>query len=531
MLFAEAARGLSVAACSAQAAEYGIRPGIPLAEARGLGQSRRFDGTKGTDRTYGTNESNKSHQSYVSHSETQLITEPVNPQADHLTLRELAYQCQTYSPLVGLEESDSKPPTSLLLDITGCEIHFGGEASLARQLRHELAQRGYDARIAIADTIGAAWAMSHYGVSAQCPVAVLPHQRHAAVLRRLPIAGLRLPSQITEPLLKLDLIKICQVENLPRSTLPSRFGKELQRRLDQAWGTAHELITPERLQQPLTEIWNFEDNLTSRQTLELVTRELLERVLKQLEPRRAGIRELRCHLRGRVDRLTLTLRLLQPTSELRHLWDLLQLEWDRQEVAFHRSGDAPKCLADGISSVCLEVPQTAPLRVRQETLFESEPGQKEALAFRQFVERLSSRLGEKSVLKSQPAPDYQPEYACDYQTWGSDVSKANKPEKDLLEKTTWETSVARTRPLRLLAHPLRVEARSTFPPGPPYFIHWDAHDQTVVKTWHSERIATGWWREHDVQRDYFHIETDRGQHLWVFYCAGNAEWFVHGMYE
>lgn len=519
---------------------------MPLAEARGLGQSRQSNRTSQLHSTalsgatgsasalaqmQATRSTGRASGTQISEMNLALATEPTDPQADHLALQTLAYQCQTYSPLVGLEESDSKPPTSLLLDITGCEIHFGGEASLARQLRHELAQRGYDARIAIADTIGAAWAMSHYGVSTQGPIAVLPQKGHAPVLRRLPIAGLRLSSQIMDPLLKLDLNKIGQVENLPRSTLPSRFGKELQRRLDQAWGTAHELITPERLQQPLTEIWNFEDTLTSRQTLELVARELFERVLKQLEPRRAGIRELQCHFRGRVDRLTLTLRLLQPTSELRHLWDLLQLEWDRQEVASHKSGTVPKCLTDGISSVCLEIPETAPLRVRQETLFEPEPGQKEALAFRQFVERLSSRLGEKSVLKSQPAPDYQPEYACDYRAWCSDVSKANKPEKDLVEKTEWDTSLARTRPLRLLANPLRVEARSTFPPGSPYFIRWDSHDQTVVKTWHSERIATGWWREHDVQRDYYHIETDRGQHLWVFYCAGNAEWFVHGMYE
>lgn len=501
---------------------------MPLAEARGLGQPRRFDGT---NRTNGTNEVNTSHMSHSSHSETQLVTEPVNLPADHLALQALAYQCQTYSPLVGLEESDSKAPTSLLLDITGCEIHFGGEASLARQLHRELAQRGYDVRIAIADTIGAAWAMSHYGVSAQSPIAVLPHEGHAPILRQLSIAGLRLPSQIIDPLLKLDLGRIGQVEKLPRSTLPSRFGKELQRRLDQAWGTAHELITPERLQEPLTEIWNFEDTLTSRQALEIVARELLERVLSQLEPRRVGIRELQCHLRGRVDRLTLTLRLLQPTSELRHLWDLLQLEWDRQEVAFHQPGNTPKCLTDGISSVCLEVPETAPLRVRQETLFEPEPGQKEALAFRQFVERLSSRLGEKSVLKSQPAPDYQPEYSCDYRAWRSETSKGGKPEKEVAEKTAWDTSLARTRPLRLLANPLQIEARSTVPPGPPYFIRWDSYDQHVVKTWHSERIATGWWREQDVQRDYYHIETDHGQHLWVFYCAGQNEWFVHGMYE
>jgi protein ImuB len=458
----------------------------------------------------------------VSH---ELAVEPADPQADRATLQTLAHQCQTYSPLVGLEESET--PRTLFLDITGCEIHFGGEAALAQKLSEALRQSGCEARIAIADTIGAAWALSHYKSSAQCPCTVIPSGQHLQAIRPLSIHGLRLEPALIQTLLKLDVKTIGQVEKLPRTTLPSRFGKQILQRLDQAAGTAHELINPERLHDPLSTVWNFEEALYNRQMLEMAVRELLHRLLHQLLPHQAGVRELQCHLRGSVDRLTFTVRLLQSTLDAKHLWDLLQLEWDRQETAIQRSKQpTPRCLTDGVTSLCLEVPETAPLKVRQQTLFDPDPGRTEALAFRQFVERLTSRLGDRSVLRSQPAPDYQPEHACQYHPWVE--SPTGKP---AAETGAWASSLARTRPLRLLKKPTEIKATSTFPPGPPNRIWRGSQEEKVVHTWGPERIATGWWREEDIQRDYYHIETDRGQHLWVFYCQDKSCWFLHGLYE
>lgn len=35
-----------------------------------------------------------------------------------------------------------------------------------------------------------------------------------------------------------------------------------------------------------------------------------------------------------------------------------------------------------------------------------------------------------------------------------------------------------------------------------------------------ERIESGWWDEHDQRRDYYVIETRRGQRAWAFVEAG-----------
>lgn len=487
--------------CSQLAADWGIYPGMPLAEARGLSAGSQPAGD----------------------STATLACELFHPQADRETLEHLALSCQTYSPLVGLEEVEF--PESLLLDITGCEPHFGGEEPLASQLRNELEASAYHSRIAIADTVGAAWAMAHFATSATRPISVIPCGQQASCLRALPIAGLRLQAQIQETLRKLDINTIQQVERLPRSTLPSRFGKELQQRLDQAWGVAPELITPVRPREPLTAVWNFEEPISGRQTLELVAKELLGQILAALQPLRLGLRELQCHFTGALDAFHLTLRLVQPTADQRHLWGLLCLEWERQIIAHGRSQSVPRCLTDGVTAVRLIAADTAPLRVRQTTLFELEPGRREQQAFRQLIDRLSSRLGTMAVLKSQAVPDPQPELACDLQAWSEMNTGASS------SVTAWDELLARSRPLRLLTQPQPLQVLATIPDGPPYRMWWGNQQQSVTCISGPERIETGWWRHGDIQRDYYRVEAEGGQQLWIFRCLSSGGWFLHGAYE
>ena len=82
-------------------------------------------------------------------------------QSDREALEKLADWCGRFSPVVGIEEAAA--PESLLLDITGLDALFGGEAQLAGEILRELAARGLTAVVAVADTIGAAWAMAHFG--------------------------------------------------------------------------------------------------------------------------------------------------------------------------------------------------------------------------------------------------------------------------------------------------------------------------------------------------------------------------------
>ena len=62
-----------------------------------------------------------------------------------------------WSPLVEVDGDDA-----LRLDVTGVTHLFGGEDGLAKDIRARFAQAGFTARIAIALTAAAAWALSRF---------------------------------------------------------------------------------------------------------------------------------------------------------------------------------------------------------------------------------------------------------------------------------------------------------------------------------------------------------------------------------
>ena len=44
-----------------------------------------------------------------------------------------------------------------------------------------------------------------------------------------------------------------------------------------------------------------------------------------------------------------------------------------------------------------------------------------------------------------------------------------------------------------------------------------------------ERIASGWWDNKEIQRDYFLAQSDQGQQMWVFRTLDDS-WYVHGYF-
>jgi protein ImuB len=135
ILFAPSGRGkICVTACSSSARRFDVVPGMLLAEAQAS--------CPPTDKF-------------------PPIFEEHDIAADRERLRQLAIWCQQFSPLAAIDTLD--PPDCLLLDLTGCGYGFGGEEGLASTIIDELRQLGFWARGVIADTVGAAWAVAHFG--------------------------------------------------------------------------------------------------------------------------------------------------------------------------------------------------------------------------------------------------------------------------------------------------------------------------------------------------------------------------------
>ena len=155
-------------------------------------------------------------------------------EADRRLLEAIADWCDRYTPLVGLD-----PPDGLFLDITGCAHLFGGEAALARDLLTRLRQQGFAARVAVADTPGAAWAIARHGEQG-----VVPRGETEAAVLPLPIAALRVDADTVADLKTSGLVRIADLACRPRAPFTARFGKTLLLRLDQALGRTEEPIRP-----------------------------------------------------------------------------------------------------------------------------------------------------------------------------------------------------------------------------------------------------------------------------------------------
>ena len=91
-------------------------------------------------------------------------------------LHRLALWATRYSPTASpwIEENGAD---GFFLDIEGAAHLFGGEESLLADLAGRLDRFGLPARLAIADTPGMAWALSHFAETAQ---SILPRGDEAA---------------------------------------------------------------------------------------------------------------------------------------------------------------------------------------------------------------------------------------------------------------------------------------------------------------------------------------------------------------
>ena len=203
-----ASGGLRIAALNEAAEAAGLAPGEPLADARakaGFLQVRAVDAA-----------------------------------ADDAALRRLALWATRYTPTVAPWNEDNGAD-GFFLDIEGAAHLFGGEASLIADLAGRLDRFGLPARLAVADTPGAAWAASHFH---EAPLVVLPSGREAAALADMPIAALRLSAETRNALRRLGFKTVGALIDKPRAPFAARFTAELLRRLDQALGRVDEPLIP-----------------------------------------------------------------------------------------------------------------------------------------------------------------------------------------------------------------------------------------------------------------------------------------------
>ena len=196
-----ASGGPRLAALNTAAEAAGLTPGQPLADARakaGFLQAREIDAA-----------------------------------ADAAALRRLALWATRYTPTASPWNAENGAD-GFFLDIEGAAHLFGGEEKLLADIAARLHKNfGLPARLAVADTPGAAWALSRFHDK---PCTTLASGGEAAALSPLPVEALRLSPETCAALRRLGFKTIGALLDKPRAPFAARFPAELLRRIDQALG-------------------------------------------------------------------------------------------------------------------------------------------------------------------------------------------------------------------------------------------------------------------------------------------------------
>ncbi|MDQ8028530.1 MAG: DNA polymerase Y family protein [Brevundimonas sp.] len=439
-----------------------------------------------------------------------LLCQPADVAADHRALEALAVWAERWSPSVSLDPSGDGLE-GLFLDVTGATHLFGGEAALLALIRVRLAEAGATARVAMAPTPGAAWALARWG-EGQDPVAT--DETLSDGLADLPIEALRLDDRTVSAARRLGLKSIGSLYAMPRAGLAKRFRDGdaigLVKRLDQARGHVAEALTTVR-PPARYRVWQaFAEPLGDVAGVEARLPELAAELSRALERDGQGAKALTLTgFRTDGETTSLSVRMGLPGREA-SIWMRL----------FRETGFGRLELGFGLDALMLTADLTEAMTARQGVL-ESEAEAKQAEGLAVLIDRLTARLGEGRVLTSEPVDSWIPE-------------RAERLVPALGKAPAADAADAGRRPILLLEPPEPLEDPVfDLPDGAPARFTWRRVSRRIVRAEGPERLSPEWWRPRpdgrEVRtRDYYRVEDGEGGRYWLF-REGRYGWDYTGV--
>lgn len=476
----------------------------------------------------------------------QLVTVAEHVPADQAFLAALRRWAGKFSPWVAEEA-----PDALVIDLTGCAHLFGGEEGILAQVAEDCADLGLTVRAAIADTRGAAWALARFSGAAARPDRTgdaIRQEAHAtrsrAVARRvsgpggpstgplgviaapgtmrqalgpLPLMALRLPPKVVESLGHLGLRRVEDIMGLPRAALARRFGADTLRRLDQAIGLDPEPVSPARAPLHFAVRMSFPEPIGLASDVAAGIDRLLPALCARLKAKGRGLRRLRLEAQ-RVDGTAevAEIRLVRASDEVARLRPLLVMKLDGMDAGF------------GFDRLRLEALDTEVIHAVQhrghlDAAAEVAARATSDTALEDLIAKLGTRLGQESVVRLHPADSHIPE-----KTFSVLTAAWSEPAKGEWPEPRAPRPIIIFRPEPLMAHDART---------PPPQFRWRRRDFALRVAVGPERLLPEWWWDDPAwrtgPRDYWRVETEAGDRLWLFFAHGGAisgGWFCQGLF-
>jgi protein ImuB len=471
VLTVEGTHGLIIHAVTREAAKRGARPGARLTDARALDPA--------------------------------LVAMPADPAGDAALVARLAKWAGRWSPLVEVDGD------GLRLDVSGVAHLFGGEAALVTDMQARFTALGFMARIAVAPTAAAAWALVRY----------------KGDIPALPVAALRLEPDTVRTLERLGLKTIGALIDMPRLALARRFrgAEDVVEALDRMLGRKDEPLTAAPSDPPPRASLRLEEPATHPEAASQALERLIPRLVRQLERRHLGARRLALtgfRVDGSIAQASVATAIA--SREPKHLARLLSDKAASLDPGF------------GFDAFALQADWSESLGAAQESLVE-EPSSERELA--RLVDCLTVKLGPGAVRRPRSYESYLPERASG---WVAAVSSLRAKRSNPALDCRAPLGLAMTsRPPRLLDRPEAIDVIYATPEGVPRRFIWRRAVHDIARVEGPERIAPEWWRSPSSARlrDYYRVEDGAGRRYWIYRegligdgRGGAPNWYLHGLF-
>ncbi len=273
-------------------------------------------------------------------------------------------------------------------------------------------------------------------------------------------------------------------------------------------GRIVERIEPIRAIEPLCVRRIFDGAATQLEAVTLTVQELIGELIQRLLLTESGVRRIHLELtRAEAPPVTYEITLGKPSRNGKHLWSLLRPKVEAMNLGY------------GVEAVTLTAPWVEVIRHVQQDAWDARSGNKQQVE--ELIDTLTNRLRREQVLRLRAHESHMPERAQVFEPVSEEQSKNGAAVIVLAE-----------RPSLLLELPEPAQAVALLPDHPPARICWRGTEHHLISGSGPERIITEWWQDRGLStRDYFKVQTEDGQWLWVYRELETSRWFVHGLWS
>jgi protein ImuB len=411
----------------------------------------------------------------------------------------LAARLRALAP--GVEPS-SEEPGVFWADVFGLERLYASWTAWAEAVRADLAGAGFTAVVVVGFTRFGTYAVARTARGTR--VFADPRDERDAA-ERVPLVRLgTIPPQALDALHQLGVRTVGALLRLPAAGLRERFGPELHRLHRQAAGDLWLPLQPQTPPEPVRRSALLDAPERQTSGLLFLVKRLLHPMLAALASRGQALAALEVRLRpeGQPWRAE-SVRPAAPTLDAAQVLDLVRL---RLETVG---------LPAGVIEIELEA-AGQPAEPEQILLF-TEHQRRDLAAGNRALARLRAEFGDDAVVRAVPRAGHLPEARFGWER----MERLQVPRPRLVG----ERALVR-----------RVYARPQALPPAPRPSHDDGWlisgvGRGAVADQAGPYVLSGGWWVREVRRDYYFVETRRGEVLWVYYDRRRRGWFLHGRVE